>query len=344
MICTVFMRLTPYPDRTVIWSRHGDARPQSARHPRCAARRRQCGARGGAVAAKPVGDEPGAGAIACDDGRSAAGQGRARARSDAAGARAPRAGRSARAGRRGGAAPRREARPQDLVRTFTLRTSEGFVENFGPGLIARVGAEAPGVRLRFVQKPDKDSAPLRDGDRRSGNRRRRGRRPVRRCGRRRLFRDRFIGVVRKRHSLSKGKITPHALCGRQAHPRFAARSRQGTDRRSAEAARARTGDRHDRRRLCDRAGSGARLRSDRQRSRTAHREPARRNAQFPAAGRHAGVHGVAALAPAAGCRSGAPLAARMCAGRLRRLGPICLPSNGSSHSVRPRERTVQVFV
>src|SRR3954468_1487370 len=25
-----------------------------------------------------------------------------------------------------------------LVRTFTLRTSEGFVENFGPGLIARV--------------------------------------------------------------------------------------------------------------------------------------------------------------------------------------------------------------
>ena len=50
-----------------------------------------------------------------------------------------------------------------LVRTFTLRTSEGFVENFGPDLIARVRAEAPGVRLRFVPKPDKDSAPLRDG-------------------------------------------------------------------------------------------------------------------------------------------------------------------------------------
>src|ERR1700760_4938357 len=33
-----------------------------------------------------------------------------------------------------------------LVRTFTLRTSEGFVETFGPGLIARVGKEAPGVR------------------------------------------------------------------------------------------------------------------------------------------------------------------------------------------------------
>src|SRR5215472_4902205 len=33
-----------------------------------------------------------------------------------------------------------------LVRTFTLRTSEGFVENFGPDLIARVAKEAPGVR------------------------------------------------------------------------------------------------------------------------------------------------------------------------------------------------------
>src|SRR6266550_9293886 len=52
---------------------------------------------------------------------------------------------------------------KQLVRTFTLRTSEGFVENFGPDLIARVGAEAPGVRLRFVQKPNKDSAPLREG-------------------------------------------------------------------------------------------------------------------------------------------------------------------------------------
>src|SRR5262249_1033608 len=52
---------------------------------------------------------------------------------------------------------------KQLVRTFTLRTSEGFVENFGPGLIALVGRQAPGVRLRFVQKLDKDSAPLRDG-------------------------------------------------------------------------------------------------------------------------------------------------------------------------------------
>src|SRR6187549_1018856 len=34
-----------------------------------------------------------------------------------------------------------------LVRTFTIRSREGFVENFGADLIARVGGEAPGVRL-----------------------------------------------------------------------------------------------------------------------------------------------------------------------------------------------------
>ncbi|TIV11525.1 MAG: LysR family transcriptional regulator, partial [Mesorhizobium sp.] len=50
-----------------------------------------------------------------------------------------------------------------LVRTFTLRNQDGFVENFGPDLIARVGQQAPGVRLRFVLKPDKDNTPLCDG-------------------------------------------------------------------------------------------------------------------------------------------------------------------------------------
>src|SRR4051812_19475679 len=52
---------------------------------------------------------------------------------------------------------------KQLVRTFTLRTSEGFVENFGPNLIARAGKEAPGVQMRFVQKTNRDSTPLRDG-------------------------------------------------------------------------------------------------------------------------------------------------------------------------------------
>jgi DNA-binding transcriptional LysR family regulator len=111
-----------------------------------------------------------------------------------------------------------------LVRTFTLRTSEGFVENFGPGLIARVGDEAPGVRLRFVQKSDKDSAPLRDGtidletgvvDDTMG--------PEVRA--QALFRDRLIGVVRTGHPLSQGEITP----ARYTSGRHIAVSREGLD-------------------------------------------------------------------------------------------------------------------
>jgi DNA-binding transcriptional LysR family regulator len=104
-------------------------------------------------------------------------------------------------------------RPQEkldlkqLVRTFTLRTSEGFVENFGPELIARVGEEAPGVRLRFVQKPDKDSTSLRDGsvDLETGVVAMTTSPEVRAQA---LFRDRFIGVVRRGHELTEGEITP----------------------------------------------------------------------------------------------------------------------------------------
>lgn len=94
-----------------------------------------------------------------------------------------------------------------LVRTFTLRSSEGFVENFGPGLIARVGEEAPGVRLRFLQKADKESTPLRDGtvDMETGVV---GEAIGPEVRARVLFRDRFVGVVREGHPLSKGRVTP----------------------------------------------------------------------------------------------------------------------------------------
>jgi DNA-binding transcriptional LysR family regulator len=96
---------------------------------------------------------------------------------------------------------------EQLVRTFTLRTSEGFVETFGPDLIARIAREAPGVRLRFVPKPDKDSAPLREAavDLETGVVGTATGPEVRAQA---LFRDRFIGVVRKGHALSRGRITP----------------------------------------------------------------------------------------------------------------------------------------
>ena len=51
-----------------------------------------------------------------------------------------------------------------LERRFVLRTSEGFVETFGPRLVARMNEEAPGATLQFVAKPDKESAPLREGE------------------------------------------------------------------------------------------------------------------------------------------------------------------------------------
>lgn len=114
---------------------------------------------------------------------------------------------------------------QKLVRTFTLRTGEGFAENFGPSLLARVAADAPGVRLRFVPKPDKDSTPLRDGtvDLETGVVGNATGPEVRAQG---LFRDRFVGVVRQGHPLSQGEVTP----ARYAAGRHVLVSRRGRDR------------------------------------------------------------------------------------------------------------------
>jgi DNA-binding transcriptional LysR family regulator len=95
---------------------------------------------------------------------------------------------------------------KQLQRTFTLRTSEGFVENFGAPLIARVSAQAPGVRLCFVPTPDKDSTPLRDWivDLETGVVEKTTAPELRVQA---LFRDRLIGVVRRGHPLSQGHLT-----------------------------------------------------------------------------------------------------------------------------------------
>ncbi|MHB1201226.1 MAG: LysR family transcriptional regulator [Polaromonas sp.] len=120
--------------------------------------------------------------------------------------------------------PTEKLKLKQLVRTFTLRTSEGFVENFGPELIARVGSQAPGVRLRFVHKPNKDSTPLRDGavDLETGVVGQTTGPEVRAQA---LFRDRFIGVVRTGHALSQGEITASGY----AAGRHISVSRRGLD-------------------------------------------------------------------------------------------------------------------
>jgi len=109
-----------------------------------------------------------------------------------------------------------------VLRTFTLRTSEGFVENFGPPLLRRAALEAPGIRLCFVQKPDKESTPLRDGsvDLETGVVAGTTGPEVRA---RALFTDRFVGVVRLGHPLTKGEITP----ARYAEGRHISVSRRG---------------------------------------------------------------------------------------------------------------------
>ncbi|RYG39288.1 MAG: LysR family transcriptional regulator [Burkholderiales bacterium] len=96
---------------------------------------------------------------------------------------------------------------ETLSRTFTIRSTEGFVETFGPELLVRARREAPNVRLFFVPKLDKDSAPLRDGlvDLETGVTSKSMGPEIRTHG---LFQDRFVGVVRKGHPLSKGTMTP----------------------------------------------------------------------------------------------------------------------------------------
>jgi len=93
-----------------------------------------------------------------------------------------------------------------LERTFTLRTSEGFVEVFAPLLISTVVAAAPKVRLRFAPKPDKDVQPLRDGaiDLEIGVLGRTGPEVKVQA----LFHDQFVAAVRQGHPLvTKGKVT-----------------------------------------------------------------------------------------------------------------------------------------
>lgn len=96
-----------------------------------------------------------------------------------------------------------------LSRTFRIRSSEGFAETFGPRLIARAANEAPGARLWFVPKQDKDSASLREGavDLETGVTSPSMGPEIHTAG---LFQDRFVGVVARKHPLAKGRITPEA--------------------------------------------------------------------------------------------------------------------------------------
>jgi DNA-binding transcriptional LysR family regulator len=101
-----------------------------------------------------------------------------------------------------------------LERTFIIRANDGFVETLAAPLIAAVTSHAPYVRMHFAPKPDKDVRPLRDGliDLEVGVMGESA--PEVRV--QALFRDRFVGVVRKGHTLAGlGKVTAkrYAACG-----------------------------------------------------------------------------------------------------------------------------------
>ncbi|MEJ0040018.1 MAG: LysR family transcriptional regulator [Gammaproteobacteria bacterium] len=99
------------------------------------------------------------------------------------------------------------ARVPATNRVFTIRANEGFIELFAAPLVNAVWERAPGVRLRFAPKPDKDARPLREGlaDLEIGVVGETA--PELRV--QRLFRDRFVGVVRSGHPLlAIGEVTP----------------------------------------------------------------------------------------------------------------------------------------
>lgn len=102
----------------------------------------------------------------------------------------------------------------DVRRTFTIRTSDGFVENFGAALLAAIAAEAPGITIHFVQKVTRDGTLLRDGtvDFETGVVGADLSPEIRTVA---LFRDRLVGVVRPNHPLARGRITtPRYLAAR----------------------------------------------------------------------------------------------------------------------------------
>ena len=109
-----------------------------------------------------------------------------------------------------------------LAASFTIRVSEGFMASLAVPVVAAVTAAAPGVRLRFAPKPDKDASPLRDGtiDLEIGVLGTTA--PELRT--RTLFRDGFIGAVRTGHPLLDAAVTPeryaacrHVVAARRDH-------------------------------------------------------------------------------------------------------------------------------
>lgn len=99
-----------------------------------------------------------------------------------------------------------------IERTFTLLTSDGFMESIGGELIKRAAAQAPGIRIRFLPRTASQGSGLRDGsvDIETGKL---SATTHPELLVRRLFDDHFIGVTRKDHPLSHREVTASDYLG-----------------------------------------------------------------------------------------------------------------------------------
>ena len=124
--------------------------------------------------------------------------------------------------------------------------------------------EAPGVRLRFVQKSHKESTPLRDGsvDLETGVVETTTAQELRVQA---LFRDRLIGAV-ERSIFSAKERSRHPVMSLADNQRLAAGARQRADGRCLAGGRVNTGDRDDCRWVLNGARTGPSLGPDRHRS------------------------------------------------------------------------------
>ena len=93
----------------------------------------------------------------------------------------------------------------EVERSFTIRAEESLVGTFASAIVKEVHKEAPGVGLRFLTQGDEEIGPLREGiiDLDIGNIKLRG--PELKI--KGLFTDKFMGVVRPGHPLSRATVT-----------------------------------------------------------------------------------------------------------------------------------------
>ena len=111
--------------------------------------------------------------------------------------------------------PSSELDLSSLERTFTLRWQDTLVDACGPDLLAKVRAEAPGVRLRFVAENSTDTPEMRRGEVDLESNANEPASPEIRS--QRVAEARLAFAVRAGHRLTRGKLTPERFATEADH-------------------------------------------------------------------------------------------------------------------------------